>query len=299
MLITAKRTTARRVAFIRALETHRPAGERLCSDPYAKDFLSLTGKFFTMTSLGRRLTDRLATPIMEGALCFLPLRTRLIDDHALACAKDGFGQLVILGAGFDTRAYRLAELQSLTNIFELDLGANQEEKLAWRAKRFGSKTATVTHVPVDFEEMTLEQALLENGFRRDTKTLFIWEGVSYFLEPEAVDQTLAFIAIKAAPGSSVVFDCLRAGVIDGSSQDPLAKKLMQFGARIGEPYKFGIEPESVNGFLSDRGFTSIEHFTFEQCKQMYYNPSQQDRKVLDLFFIVKAATGNQAGGEVL
>jgi O-methyltransferase involved in polyketide biosynthesis len=114
-----------------------------------------------------------------------------------------------------------------------------------------------------------------------------------------VDQTLAFVANNSAPGNSIIFDYLNAEVVDGTSQDPLAEALVEMGANIGEHYKFGLKPESVAGFLSDRGFNCLGHFTLKECKEMYCGQSQRDRKVIGLFSIVQAATGNQTDGTAL
>lgn len=287
-----KHNSARRVAFARSWESHKPAGERVCFDPFAKDFLNWTGKFFSANPLGRKLATRTAAPIELGILGYVPLRTRVIDEFTLDCVKNGMDQLVIMGAGYDSRAYRMDELKQLKKIFEVDLGRNQDDKLARLGKMLGAVPQHVTYVPVDFESGTLNDALLQSGYSPDLKTLFIWEGVASYLELKSVDQTLAFMASRSAPGSAVIFDYLHEEVLNGASVAPLAKDLLDYGVGIGEPWKTGINPDSIEEFLAARGFSQVNNFSTEQCKQMYWPKHQQDKDVLKLFSIVQATTGS-------
>ncbi len=297
MKFSDKHSTARRVAFARSWESHRPAQERVCFDPFARGFLDWTGKFLSANPLGRKLTLKIATPLERGILGYVPLRTREIDDYALACVKGGVEQLVIMGAGYDARPYRLDELKQLKMIFEVDLGRNQDDKLARLGGVLGEIPDHVTFVPTDFETETLDDTLLQSGYSPELKTLFIWEGVTFYLAPNAVDQTLAFIVNKSAHGSSIIFDYLHADVVSGVSDDPLAKDLMEYGAKIGEPYKFGLAPESVSAFLADRGFSQVKNLSSEQCEQMYCLDDEQDRNVISLFSIVHALTGSAEVGD--
>lgn len=292
MKFSDKHSTARRVAFARSWETHRPSQDRICFDPYAKSFLGWTGKFFSANPLGRRLTLKILTPLEEGILGYVPLRTKVIDEYALSCSKKGVEQAVFLGAGYDARAYRLEDFKKMGRVFEVDLGSIQDDKTAKLVEALGEVPGHVTYVPIDFETQSLRDNLLSSGYDPELRTLFIWEGVTFYLDPEAVDRTLAFVSNTSAKGSSVIFDYLHAGVIEGQSTDPLAKDLMEFGDRIGEPYKFGIAPESIAEFLAERGFPQFENLSLGQCKKMYLTEAQQKRKVINLFSIVHAASGS-------
>src|SRR6266496_290200 len=196
---TPSSRTAELMALQRALESARLRSSRLFCDAFAPHFVSRRWRLVIRASrVGavRRavevLYDRVAGP---GPRASAVARTRLIDD-LVTDARSWIGQLVLLGAGFDSRAYRLPGLEQVT-VFEVDQPATQQAKrevlgrvlagivegdpLAWH----------VRFVPVDFERDDLARALRTAGYRDGTRSLFVWEGVSNYLTPAAVDQTLA------------------------------------------------------------------------------------------------------------
>ena len=93
--------------------------------------------------------------------------------------------------------------------------------------------------------------------------MFIWEGVSYYLEPKAVDQTLEFVTKRSKPGSSIIFDYLPLDVVNRQSALPMAAARLDYMVNMGEPVRFGIEPERLDDFLTERGFTSVKALTVE------------------------------------
>lgn len=103
------------------------------------------------------------------------VRTRLIDDLVGKSVRDGVRQILLLGAGFDSRPYRLPELQGIP-VFEVDHPATQAVKRQRLEARLGRFPVNVHFVPVDFEEGNLESTLLDAGFARDAVTTAIWEG---------------------------------------------------------------------------------------------------------------------------
>ena len=102
---------------------------------------------------------------------FLAVRERHIDEHLQACLNEGLQQLVILGAGFDARAYRFDQLKQGVRVFEVDHPATQAVKLAKLRDVFGQVPGHVTFVPVDFNTQTLAQRLFESGYDESLKTL--------------------------------------------------------------------------------------------------------------------------------
>ena len=144
-------------------------------------------------------------------------RTRYIDDRLRACIDEGIGQLVILGAGLDSRAHRFEELKGGVKVFELDYPATQEVKVRRVRKLFGRLPDGVAYIPIDFDRDDLGEKLFESGYDGDLKTFFIWEGVTYYLTARAVDATLDFIARDSGEGSSIIFDYIFRSVLDGHS----------------------------------------------------------------------------------
>ena len=100
--------------------------------------------------------------------------------------------MVILGAGLDSRAYRDEMLKTKASVFEVDHPASQAYKIALVKRIIGDPLKTVSYVPVDFDHETLDK-LISHGFDKSVKTLFVWEGVTYYLTAEAVDATLGWI----------------------------------------------------------------------------------------------------------
>jgi methyltransferase (TIGR00027 family) len=210
--------SAEMVSAVRATESMRPANEQICNDPFAKDFL---GTKFTILMKNRLLT-RIALWKAErtnpGAVGCVASRTRYIDDYLQACINDGIKQLVILGAGYDSRAYRFDELIRNVKVFEVDHPATQKVKIEKIKKIFGFQPNHVFYIPIDFEREKLDKRFFESGYDRNLKTLYIWEGVTMYITAEAVDKTLAFVTNNSGKGSSIIFNYIFQSVVDGISK---------------------------------------------------------------------------------
>lgn len=267
------------VALIRALEALKPEGERICSDPYAVRFLDADTRAKIESPGGvKELWDRLerGLPGLAGSIV---ARVRYFDDFARAVVAGGTEQVVILGAGYDTRAYRLDELNRAL-VFEVDHPGTQPVKKEKILEIFGSLPGHVTYVPVDFEADSLAEKLAEHGYDPSRKTLFVWEGVTMYIPLEAVDRTLAFITRNSGKESTVIFDYGR----PPQSNSPRGKKFQRHVERQGEPTKFGLEPGTVKPFLAERGFTEICDVTGEDYRQLYFHGKNEGRRVSSLAF---------------
>ena len=194
--------TALGIAAVRALEAERKPGDRVCYDPYARSFLPTwfyyLVKIFTVTGYAEW-----RGPGVQG---FFVARVRYIDDYLKQCVNDGIGQLVILGAGFDSRAYRFGELLKGIKVIEVDHPATQATKKKKLVKILGELPNNLLFISMDFTKDALEEALPKGGYDESAKTLFIWEGVTEYLNLEAVKGTLSFIVKHSGPESSVIFD---------------------------------------------------------------------------------------------
>ena len=279
------------VMFARAWDNCHPPDARVCDDTVAVKLVKPGIRFFAKTAIGRRLVFKMFNPLQRAILGYVPLRTRLIDECLQTALNDGLDQLVILGSGYDTRAYRLDDLSKGTKVFELDRAAMQSEKKARVEKALGSVPDHVAHVPVDFEKDDVAECLLRNGYAANQKTFFIWEGVTYFLDAEAVDQTLAFVAEHSGPGSVIMFDYVPPDVIDGTNETPLTADLLDAARRLGEPYKFGLEPASLATFLSQRGFSDVQDYSVSELVRRYHNPVHKDRSVIEVYHVARAVMG--------
>ncbi|OGN99995.1 MAG: hypothetical protein A2Y59_01645 [Chloroflexi bacterium RBG_13_52_14] len=273
--------TAEVAASLRAMESLRPEHERVCYDPLARIFISNRLQILARISplvkilywyLSKRRLD-VVMYLNEAAL-----RTRYIDDYLNECFHRGIEQLVILGAGFDSRAYRFNELKGMIKVFEVDHPATQRVKIERLKKVFASLPDHVVYVPIDFNKEKLDKRLFESGYNASLKTLFIWETVTMYLTAEAVDETLACVANNSGEGSSIYFDYISQSFLDGTSELVELRKMRE-GTPIDEPFTFAIEEGTIDEFLSSRGFYQVENVTAEDLKNAYFKGKNQGRKV--------------------
>lgn len=289
MKINRASRTAEGIAAARARESAMPEGERLFYDPYARLFLPIRYRLVVRIRPLRDYLRRENARLLPGMLGGLIVRTRYIDDYVKNCCVSGIRQLVILGAGYDARALRIEELKRPEiRIFEVDHPATQKRKLRKLAGILGKVPDHVIYVPVRFNSQRLSDALFQHGYQDDLKTLFIWEGVTMYLNAEAVDTTLSFIAGDSAGGSSVIFDYFPPSVVDGSHGAPEVKALRKNVRRMGEEFRFGIQNDQVETFMAARGFTRIRNVTARQCSEIYLNATNRKISVSGLFSFVIA-----------
>jgi methyltransferase (TIGR00027 family) len=256
--------TAEGIALVRAIEAQRLEGKRICYDPIARALVNGISFFLSKLVIDSGIYERLS----RGAMEFIIARERYIDDFLKACLGEGLDQVVILGAGFDTRAYRIVGIEQ-TRVFEIDHPATQAVKLKRLKKVIDPLPDHVTFIPVDFNTQTLGERLLARGYNEQGKTLFIWQGVTVYLTPEGVDSTLTFIANHSGPGSAVIFDYFYNETLRDPSRPEV--KMMHRTARVtGEEYLFGIDEGQIEPFLTRRGFRDIRNATPEDLKRLYF-----------------------------
>ncbi|HEY9680603.1 MAG TPA: SAM-dependent methyltransferase [Oculatellaceae cyanobacterium] len=201
--------TAEYTALLRALGDIGMTSASGFSDPCAEKMLPAffaclhkAARFVSLFGAGGILRYQFG-PVVD----LLAMRTLAIDQIVLSAVNDRAvktEQIVILGAGLDSRAFRLHGLAD-TNIFEVDHPASQQYK---RAQTAGLKplTRSLKFVAVDFERDSLEQKLLEAGFNPKHSSVWIWEGVVMYLSDEAMRSTLAAIARLSPAGSHVAIE---------------------------------------------------------------------------------------------
>ncbi len=277
-------TSAAGIAALRAYESERPESERICYDPYAKRFISPWMYHFVnfFMKLG---WDKIKGPDVMG---YLVVRCRYMDDYLVSCIEDGIQQLVILGAGYDSRAYRFGQLKGRVKVFEVDLPGTQEIKRKKLIKVFGGIPDGVVLVPVDFNTQKLDERLKESGYDESLKTLFIMEGVVFYLTSEAVDGTLAVIAGHSGPGSSVIFDYTDKAVVDGTYKRSEISSMRRYKAFSGEEIVYGIDHNTIGEFLERRGFENVVNVTGDDLHAMYFKGVNAKRPVAPIYSIVHA-----------
>jgi methyltransferase (TIGR00027 family) len=268
--------TAELMAVQRGLESCRRPDERLFSDPYAKLFVSATWRtvlFLSQLAIFRKMIeaayDHIAGP---GPRASAVARTRLIDDLLEELAPS-VNQVIILGAGYDTRPYRLACLVGL-RVFEVDHPSTQKVKRSLLAQAGETDPSSVIFVPVDFERDDLVDSLLEAGFKTHEPSLFLWEGVTQYLSEDAIDATFAAMRRCAKANDILIFTYVDRAVIAGDfTEFPEAAKWLQGVQNRGEPWLFGIVSKEVSQFLKDRGFELRSDLSTKQAGERYFAPA--------------------------
>ncbi len=183
------------MALFRAVENAEHPDRRLFEDPYAIPLLSGTLKALAAAArwpiIGRLVPAFLdfGWPYTRSSAV---VRTRMIDDLVGEAIRAGARQLVLLGAGFDSRAYRLRETNGIA-AFEVDHPATQRAKRQRLKPRFGRVIETVRFVEVDFEKDDLERALVTAGFKAEIPAVVVWEGVVSYLTGAAVNGNLGVL----------------------------------------------------------------------------------------------------------
>lgn len=263
--------SAQGIAVVRAIESAKPDGERIVYDPYARQmvpgWMYHLVKFFYDLGYGEKRGP--------GVMEFLIARDRYIDDFLQQCLDDGLEQLVILGAGLDSRPYRFPQLKSGVKVFEIDHPASQATKLGKLKEIFGELPAHVTFVAIDFTEEDLAERLAAHDYDPALKTLFIWQGVTQYLNPQAVDSTLAFVARNSRPGSQIIFDYMYTSLLGGAAGHGEIRNLRRYRKFSGEDLTFGIPEGQITTYLEERGFTQVVDADHKLLTQKYFQPPRQ------------------------
>ena len=202
----------------------------------------------------RRLLGRFSR---RGLYEWVVARTRYVDD-VFERFGPSMAQVLIMGAGYDSRAIRFEGALRSARVFEVDAPAPQADKRRGLELRKLPVPANLVFVAVDFETQSAATRLAEAGFRPGLATLFVLEGLTMYLEPATVDGTLQTVADLAGGGSVLVFDYAYADVVGGDEARFGAQGTMDAVAGVGESWRFGIEEGTVREFVSRYGFELID-----------------------------------------
>ncbi len=276
--------TAEGTVALRYAEWLVPEKERMCHDPLAKDFVPTKFRIIGKSRLLAKIALWGVERLVPGMVGLIVGRTRYIDDYLKVRIEEGIEQMVILGAGYDSRAYRFDKLKGKVAVFEVDFPATQRVKMEKVKRIFGSLPDNVVYVPVDFDEKKLGAGLFESGYDVNLKTLFIWEGVTPYLTAEAVDETLAFVAQNSGEGSSIIFDYILQSALDGTYKRKQVHRIRKAWERIAQPltsesFGFGIEDGTIEEFLTQRGFRQVVDTSGEHFESAYFKGPNDNLRV--------------------
>ena len=265
--------TAMTVAFCRALAAKDERDAIKGSDYLAELFLTEEGRKL-LNDRGSRIwaIQKLVTSPLYG---YFIARTAFIDHIFKQSITDDIPQIVLLGAGYDTRAYRYRMSIKHTRIFELDIQSTQKRKQEVLNSANIEIPQEVTFVSVNLKQDQLKEVLCNTGFDPTMKTLFIWEGVTYYLTEEAVAATLCFIKNNSPYGSILCFDYM-------------TEQLES--VNLAEPFQFWLAQGNMDKFIDEHGLKIIEHIDAHEMEKRYLtmNDGNIAEKVLAGFCFVKA-----------
>ena len=205
--------------------------------------------------------------VRRGFAQAVHVRTRHIDAMFEEGLASGANQVVVLGAGLDSRAYRFSTRLGGARVFEVDFPPTQEYKKNRVKEILGSLPAHVRYVPIDFTKDDLKTVLRSAGDDPSKKTFFIWEGVTFYIPESAVDATLRFVANSSGRGSRIVFDYFLASTLK-APHAPL-KDVMNRLEAVKEPIIFGLPDDDPEGFITRRGLSIVSNLHMRDIRPRY------------------------------
>jgi methyltransferase (TIGR00027 family) len=273
-------TTASTAAAFRAHHYHSARTPRVLDDNLAMQLAGMSSPV-DVNSYVDAYVERLAafgdrsaarTIIHDVTMCICA-RSCLVEDQLAAALARGARQLVVLGAGLDSTAYRRPDLTAGLRVFEVDYPATQAWKRARLAATGVSIPNNLSFVPYDFERQTLAGALADGGVRADEVSFFAWLGVQPYLTDGAVMSTLDVIA-SFASGSELVLDLMTpADPRHSEGMTEGIRQILEVVAKSGEPFKSAYSPDEFRAHLQQHGFAHVEivscHDWFERNKARF------------------------------
>ena len=254
----------------------------LVVDPWARRLLPASGRLAVALTRYRPVRQAMITATekrIPGLWASMLCRKRYVDDVLVAALDDGWIEaVVILGAGFDTRACRLPALSEIP-VFEVDLPANIDRKRAALTKALGRVPDNVTLVPIDFETQNLADTLAQHGYPGG-RTFFIWEAVTQYLTEDGVRRTLDVLATASA-GSRLAFTYVRKDFLDGKQFYGARAAYNDFVVKR-RLWRFGLEPGDVAGLLAEYGWREREQLGPDEFTARYLRPAGRELPVSEI-----------------
>lgn len=258
------------MALFRAIETVRHSHKRLFTDPYAIFFLD-NGLKWAVKIAALPLIGGIISKFIHrqgpGALSSGIARTKLIDELLQQTIRYGVRQVIILGAGFDTRALRLDFLNT-TPVIEVDHPDTSDFKVKKLKEALGKLPGNVCYYQIDFNKQSLDDLARRNNFNLSIPTTVIWEGVTNYLTQQAVDETFEFIE-KLERGSYIIFTYVNKHVLENPQSFDGAAKLLIKLSKIDERWTFGFKPEELSDYLTKFRLTILKDLGASEYRNKY------------------------------
>jgi len=279
--------TAEGTAYLRFFESSRPIAQRLCDDYLAYHFMAWWLKIASTAYLPipAVFVDWSLEMRGAGVSAFIAVRTSLFDEFVRERISEGAKQFVILGAGLDSRAYRLSGILQGVVTFEVDHPLSQTVKKERVREYFGALPEHVVYVPADLTHEDLVPALLKAGYDPLLPTVFTLEGLIMYLDQTANRHALQSILENSGPGSSVIFDYIYASALDSKRYEEVRHFLHYWQFMFNEPLLFGIEKGGAEDYLLSIGFDRAVDFSPQKLYEQYIEPVAPKRSISELYAI--------------
>jgi methyltransferase (TIGR00027 family) len=259
--------SAETMAFLRAVVAGEENLAVKSEDRLAKYFLGRKYRLLFSVSL-QALLRRVLEFAAPGSYGFAIARTRHFDEVLLSESRAGVEQVVLLGAGYDSRPFRFRDALANIRVFEVDHPGTQSRKRRMLERIGEASPSNLFYIAADFNLQSLQQVLADHGFSPDRKTLFLWEGVSYYLPRSVVEGVLDFVSGCAA-GSSIVFDYATTAFVNGDTSTYGGQQVARWLKKIREPFLFGLDPEETREFLNARKLHTVSDLGPEDLAKTY------------------------------
>lgn len=271
-----------------AVEQHFPPDKRIIDDDVAYQILPLSNRIFVqlmrlpwLRDWMVRVTENQIRGIWGGVMC----RKRYIDEKVTSSVEEATLPVVNLGAGFDTRAYRLPALRN-TSVWEVDQPVNIDVKRGRIMQIFGEIPSHVTLVSINFEHEVLSDVLESHGYTPNTATFFIWEAVTQYLTEAGFRATFEFLS-QAPSGSRLALTYVLKDFVEGKNlygQETIYKQMI-----ADKPvWQFGMNPNEVAGILETYGWKLLEDRSYQELAEQYVAPTGRDLPSMEIERMVYA-----------
>jgi methyltransferase (TIGR00027 family) len=287
MLFQWPNSTNKGNAFLRLIDQFQP-------QPFLKD--KYVSWFFSdeeMPSVQASAYNILKTPANDrerhelNSYWWVLLRERYIDEVLCKAVQSGARQLLLLGAGFDTRFLRLPEIsQCHVDIYELDLPQTISTKKGILTAKLGNLPPQLKLIAGDLNEQKLH-VIFDHGFNPHAQSICIWQGVTYYLPESSVLYILKFLKSELAPGLILSFDCPSPLMIYPNDEVPGIRDTIKLHEELGEPFRFGLDSLKMKGLLAHYGYRMLEIQYPDDLEAYYHRPRTLPR---NMWYLVTART---------
>ena len=267
-----------------AREAHRRFdGAAFLDDPQALDLLGPDGE-----SLVATYGDEGGSWLLHENRLFIPFRARYVEDRLDAAHARGARQLVILGAGLDSYAFRRPAHHGDVQVFEVDHPNTQRWKIE-RIEALGWDTPdTLCFVPCDFETTAISEALRKTHFDTEQPAIVSWMGVTYYLEAETTASALRDLHSVLAPGSEVVFDYQFPFEDFPERYQALRESMASYLRGVGEPHVNRYRPDALREVILGAGYPDAVLEDPAAIRQRYFAPLDTNIAMSERFGIAAA-----------